>query len=184
MINDMRWIALALACAALLLFLLGGNNDGDRANVNQRPAERTETIASPEELPAVPEPNAANETPVTPPIESGSCALELTLVGAETGKPVASEVHLYRLDIPANARWRAGDHLHAQFSIPVTGHRVDNLPAGRYRLDCAVQRASGTADREFEVLGPLTRHVGHVQAARSDELWLHVTTPDGKPFGL
>jgi len=81
---------------------------------------------------------------------TGSAAVKLTLVNAVTSVPIESRVRMWRLGVPADEDWPAGDHIHDEFRIAGSRLVTDLLP-GRYRLEVWAA-APGTDDPpEFEV---------------------------------
>lgn len=87
------------------------------------------------------------------PLETGDCAIHISLVDAATRDEVTSVVQLWRLDAPGNVNFERGDQKQAQVLVPKTGHRFEDLPAGRYRIHVEAQ-ARGTEDPPaFEVAG-------------------------------
>ena len=95
--------------------------------------------------------------PAPDPLESGECALELSLHDARNGQLVAGDVELWRCDAPGNAAWTAGDQLQASASLENGRGLFQQLPEGSYRVHCKARRANGDDPPAFQVSGPLTR---------------------------
>lgn len=96
--------------------------------------------------------------PLVPPdpVEPGDAWLFLALVDAADGRPVECQIHLWRLDAPANGNWLEGDQLLLQADVPVEGRWIRGLPAGRYRAVCLAERADADDPDAFEVAPPVT----------------------------
>ena len=107
----------------------------------------------------------------TPGVERGRCALRLRVLDDVTGKPFASDVELWRLDLPEDEEWTAGDLLQATEHVGPHGRTFSDLPAGHYRIVVCGQsflakddppaflvRGAGT-DREFSVCAPRSHRV-------------------------
>lgn len=151
----MRRLLPALAVVALvgLLMWWGCGEEPVRSARTDAPLEWEE----PE--PAAPGEDAAHPAAMKPPpdsVETGECAVFLRVVDADTGRPVASNVGLWRLDAPGNDGWTAGDQLQLTAEVPVEGVRLEGLPAADYRPVCLAERFSADDPRPMRVEGPLT----------------------------
>lgn len=93
---------------------------------------------------------------VRDPVEVGDCALELRCVDALGLLPIDCTVSLFRLLAPANERWGEGDQCVLDLAVPVTGARVEHLPAGRYRVVVHESAENVEDPLEFAVAGNLT----------------------------
>ena len=77
-----------------------------------------------------------------PGVERGRCALRVRLLDQVTGRPFASEVELWRLDLPDDESWTAGDQRQATAHVDPDGHTFADLPAGCYRTPLRLMRAN------------------------------------------
>jgi len=91
------------------------------------------------------------------PIQQGGCRLFMQLTSAETGEPVTSRVSLFRLDVPANEHYTAGDQMQVSREVPKAGLWIDALPEGRYRIHAHGQRHPSSDPGRFSVRGETTR---------------------------
>lgn len=102
----------------------------------------------------------------------GEETLDLFLLDAATDELVHSRVRLWRLGVPADDRWPEGDHI--QDELHVAGSkRVEQLPAGRYRLEVWAA-APGTEDPPEFV----------VAAGQENTLRARIELPGEVPLGL
>jgi hypothetical protein len=148
-------LLVVLACSAVLLpfaLSLAGGRAGEREPAEPAPraaeAGRAGSAAllslhaspepegAPEEKPpaggqAVPAPSASLRVPVLIGPELGDLRLEL--VDRATGRPLAGEVELWQLDLPADKDFTAGDRMYCKFPMTAEGTTLHGLPAGRYR---------------------------------------------------
>ena len=92
---------------------------------------------------------AANLGGKTPAVERGGCALRIRLLDEVTGKPFSSDVELWRLDLPEDEDWTAGDHLQATKNVGPDGGTFTDLPTGRYRI--VVRGQSRSLDMTLEL---------------------------------
>lgn len=134
----------------LLITLLLFAGPASQARGMQQPNSDQPNHARPspirKEVLAVPEPETGDlgtGTRVARPVGTerrGACRLHLTAFDAFSGKPVATTVDLWRLDLPADAEWKQGDQRLGAFEVGVEGSVIDRLEVGRYRV------VIGTAD--------------------------------------
>ena len=81
-------------------------------------------------------------------------ALMLSFRDDESGAAVAlRRVQLWRLGLPEDDDWTAGDLLQGRFEVPVEGLRIPDLPEGRYRVYSYWLRFGSDDPPEFEVFG-------------------------------
>ena len=66
-----------------------------------------------------------------------------------TREPVATTLHLWRLDAPGNEHWTAGDQRQAIVEVAAGGSWIRELPAGRYRARCVAERRGNDDPQEF-----------------------------------
>lgn len=129
---------------------------------------------SPVSVPAAPGPGEEDEiVEIRPDLEAELVRLRLGLVDRHTGLPVAASVRLWRLGIPEDEEWTAGDHVERQLDLPEEGGLVERLPAGRYRVQCDDQREGSEDPPEF-VLAEDAARVLTVAMPRSFEVRLRV----------
>ncbi|MCE9634082.1 MAG: hypothetical protein K8T90_00115 [Planctomycetes bacterium] len=93
---------------------------------------------------AVAAPMIAGELPEDA-LGTGPCELFLNLVDDSTGAPLAAKVRLWRLGVPEDERWTAGDHVQKKGNVPAEGIRWSALPAGRYLVQVDAQRRAAAA---------------------------------------
>ena len=87
----------------------------------------------------------------------GPCSLFLVLTNDETGKPFASRVELYRLGLPADEHFTAGDRYEKWAKVKREGTWIRDLPAARYRIVVSEQRFESEDPQPFGVEGAETR---------------------------
>jgi len=88
-------------------------------------------------------------------------------------------VELWRLNAPGNRRWTAGDQRQAAVAVQGAEARVENLPAGEYRLACPERRAAAEDPPSFRVEGAETEHAARVPMPRTFRARLKVYDEDG-----
>lgn len=176
--------ALAVLLALLLWMWWGRGEEGARSVKRAAPEDTAEPWDAPEP-PVIEEPAAvaAPEAPSLPPdvAEQGDCALLLRLLNAETGRPVASVVDLWRLDAPANADWTAGDQLRVTVEVSNEGAKLESLPAGIYRPVCIGARYSSEDPPPFRIEGPTTEITLRIEMPRILHAFVKVVDVDGRP---
>ena len=106
------------------------------------------------------------------PVELGDCSLMIHVSDKATQRPIEAAVQIWRLDAPGNENWERGDQLQKRVEIPKVGLRIDDLPAGRYRIYSTDQRIKSEDPPEFSVDGFLT--TVRVQLAMPREFSVHV----------
>ena len=80
----------------------------------------------------------------------GTAMLRLGLRDDRSGDPVAMKVRLWRLEVPEDAAWSAGDEMRTALDVPEYGVTIGRLPAGRYRVQCLDARDAPDPP-EFEI---------------------------------
>ncbi len=113
------------------------------------------------------------------PVQTGSCTLALSLVDAETWKPVSSTVDLWRLAAPGNERWTRGDQLQVTVAMPEQGAVIRELPAGEYRVRCYQEAEREEDPVAFTVEGGWTDQVLPIRLPRSHPVHLRVYDEHG-----
>jgi len=149
----------------------GGAADGAPAETDTRPAVKRpprERAAVPAPAPAesptesapapdyvFPAVDVAGELPADA-LGTGPCVLHLSLVDGDTGAPVAAKVRLWRLAVPADAHWTAGEHVQRKGDVPKEGIEWRDLPAGRYLVQADAQRSGAAPIPEIVLDGEAT----------------------------
>lgn len=205
-----RVLIVVVACAALLVLgwrLAAPSDDAQGGSLGPERASNAATVPAPaaelgpapaplrEELvqaPRTPEPaqlhaqsiddppeEEIEEAPEDP-LQTGACALRLTIVDRASAAPVRSLVHLWRLDAPENEFYGPGDQLQRTVFVPAEGLLLEDLPADEYRVVAQSQARREPAPPAFEVVGPLTHHELTIGLPIPHEGWLEVYTPDGR----
>jgi hypothetical protein len=114
-------------------------------------------------------------------VESGECALRLRMLDESTGKPFAGNVELWRLDLPEDESWTAGDQLQAAEQVGPDGRTFTDLPAGCYRITAHGQSYLTEDDPPaFFVRGAVTDVALPVRAPRSHRVFLRVFNEAGR----
>ncbi|MEM7306373.1 MAG: hypothetical protein AAF682_06875 [Planctomycetota bacterium] len=114
--------------------------------------------------------------------EPATAGLFVRLVERAGGEPLASEVELWQLGLPADDRWTAGDRLHAVADVPAEGHLFEGLPPGRYRAYVRARRHAGRDSRELRVVAPRTEAELVVDTPRMARFYLDLRDLDGQPI--
>lgn len=81
----------------------------------------------------------------------GRSTLRLRLTGDVVREPVAMRVRLWRLDVPEDRLWTAGDEMRLEREVPVEGYVFPRLPPGRYRVQCLDARKDAADPPAFDV---------------------------------
>lgn len=125
-------------------------------------------------------PESSEAEPTYPdPLETGDCALFVEVYDLDSQSPIASSVHLWRLEAPENEHWNAGAQRQSEVHVGVEGSWIRDLPAGRYRALCVASRRNGDDPLEFNVSGATTRIRLGVEMPREREVMLRLYTADG-----
>ncbi|MCA8978533.1 MAG: hypothetical protein H6831_14810 [Planctomycetes bacterium] len=128
-------------------------------------------------------PEEAEDVELYPdPVELGDCALFLEVYERSALLPVATTVHLWRLDAPGNEHWGAGAQLQATIDVGLEGGWARELPAGRYRARCLAERRANEDPHEFMVSGDTTRLRLSIDTPRERELLVQLFSADGEPI--
>jgi len=169
-------LAVAAAAVVALVWPQGETRHGCRSPTARAFAALPVRRAPPDE--AV---TAVNPGGMTPGMERGGCALRLRLLDDVTGKPFTSDVELWRLDLPEDEEWTAGDLLQAERNVGPDGGTFADLPAGRYRV--VVHGQSFLAEDDppaFLVRRAFTDLELSVRAPRSHRVYLQVFDERGR----
>jgi len=108
--------------------------------------------------------------------------LQLSLREKDGGKPSEGELQLWRVGIPAEKGWSAGDEFVGNYRVPAAGLAIPDLSPGTYRALCAAHAASAPELAAFEVEGPRTELALEVVAPRTREVWVDVVDAIGSTF--
>ncbi|MHC4452401.1 MAG: hypothetical protein ACYS0E_20045 [Planctomycetota bacterium] len=162
------------------------------APARERVARTDEVVAAPEEEQEArprpkenaPEPEQASSKLPEDPLETGSCALELSLYDADSGAALKGKVRLYRLDVPGNEHYERGDQLQVVVAVPLEGATVKQLPEGWYRPHCTTQRYPGPDLDPFLVSGSVTRQSLPAAMPRVYAAWLIVRDETGSEIDV
>ena len=109
----------------------------------------------------------------------GTSTLRLKLVSADDGRTVAMPVRLWRLGLPADEDWLAGDQIQARAEVPPEGATFEQLPAGRYRVECLDARRGAPDPAEFEVRDGANVQTLEIRPRRSHRFQLRIYQEDG-----
>jgi len=109
----------------------------------------------------------------------GPCSLFLVLTNDETGKPFASRVELYRLGLPADEHFTAGDRYEKWAKVKREGTWIRDLPVARYRIVVSEQRFESEDPQPFGVEGAETRVSLPVPRPREYEAHLVILDESG-----
>lgn len=116
------------------------------------------------------------------PLERGTCAVVIRLRDADGGAPVDLRFALWRVAIPADDVWSAGDREYAK-ATPVDGvARIEGMPEGRYRICCNEQRKDADDPPEFRVPAGSDMELA-VHLVRSFRARLRITDLGGSAVG-
>ncbi len=108
--------------------------------------------------------------------------LALKLRERATGEPREGQVQLYRVGIPAEKGWTAGDERAGQFHVPKEGLEIPDLPPGRYRAACNAHACTAPDLPEFELKSPRSEVGLELDAPQEREVWVEVFDARGKLF--
>ncbi len=124
----------------------------------------------------------SEERPCPDIAEPGDRALMLRLFNPETTALVSGRVHLWRLGLSETENWTAGDRLRVTVEVPRDGIVLENLPAGRYRVDADDHPLSATAPPEFELRAEYTGKEVAVRRLLSFRVTLRMRDHTGRPL--
>jgi len=105
-----------------------------------------------------------------------------TLRSKDDGKPVAGELRLWRIELPAEPGWTAGDEYAGAFQVPEAGLAIPDLKPGRYRAICGAHARSAPELPAFELRASGDPVVLEVQKPRSREVWVEIVDARGQLF--
>jgi hypothetical protein len=131
-----------------------------------------------------PEPDAEApvlEIPVVTESAPERCSLHLQVRDWVTGRALSGKVALWRLGIPGDAEWTAGDQLERVLHVPEEGAVVEDLPAGIYQAVSAARRRDGQDSPAFTVPVPGDRILLTVEARRRRPTYVAVFDSAGVP---
>lgn len=111
----------------------------------------------------------------------GLATLQLSL-RAPDGKPCAGKLDLWRVGIPAEPGFTAGDDRIGDFDVPLTGLSLPDLTPGSYRVVTDAHAALAPDLAAFEVKAPRTGLVLDVVPPREREAFVDLVDVTGKPF--
>ena len=109
----------------------------------------------------------------------GTGSLTLYFVSAETGAPVEGEVDLWRLGVPEEIEWTAGDVRIARVELEAGVASFDDLKTGTYRVAALMQRRDAAYLPPFEVVAGLNAETLAVEVAARRDVQLDVLALDG-----
>lgn len=113
--------------------------------------------------------------PPDDPIEKGECALVLRLMDRSSGAFLASSVDLWRLDAPGNSKYTRGDQRQVRgIEVPEEGVRIEELPAGRYRVQCSASRDDAAGPPPFSVAPFETFMTVYIDRPEKRPAWLKI----------
>lgn len=163
-------LALVVVLGALgaLLALLGGgpplpaaaesSSVADEAPAASRMATGAVRVADP--LAAVRPRNLIPAVRKPVPLAVTTGQLRLRLYDSVSRQPIRSPIELWRIGLPEDRRWTAGDELVERVEVPEPGHVFADLLAGRYRVHARAQRVGAEDPPVFEVVGPTDVDLG------------------------
>jgi hypothetical protein len=107
---------------------------------------------------------------------------QLVLRAKGDGKPVAGEIRLWRIGLPAESGWSAGDEYVGQFQVPEAGLAIPDFEPGRYRAICGAHARSATELPAFELRAGGAPLALEVEAPRPREVWVEIVDARGQIF--
>ena len=110
----------------------------------------------------------------------GEACLTIRLVDRATRKPVGAGVRLWRLDVPEDDAFSAGDQIQAEAEVPAKGLPIEGLPIGRDRIECDAQRKGAPDPPAFTVATEFRRDF-EVDLPRTFTARLAVFDENGRP---
>ncbi len=108
--------------------------------------------------------------------------LSLALRERDGGAPRAGRILLWRVEIPVEPPWGAGDQYVGDYAVPASGLVLPDLVPGRYRVLCDAQALSAGELAPFEVRGATSEIVLDVDPPREREAWVDLVDARGEPF--
>jgi hypothetical protein len=174
-------VLLVIAAAAASVALLVWPREETPGHACRAPASGGRTARSAEHPEADGTVTAVNLGGTTPGVERGHCTLRLRLLDQVTGEAFASNVDLWRLELPEDESWTAGDQRQATDWVAGDGGTFANLPAGLYRIAAHGQSYLAEDDPPaFLVRGAVTDLGLSVRAPRSHRVFLRVFNEGGR----
>ena len=147
-------------------------------------AERAGAIDAPRQL-------QADVTPEQAPVESereevvvvpDTASLLVEFVDQVTGEPVSGMIQLWRIGLPEDDVWTAGDQLIERLTIELGQHEFAELVPGSYRIEAGMARLGHGALDEFAVDPGANVMRFEVDAARRRLVQVAVVDQDGRPW--
>lgn len=119
-------------------------------------------------------PTSRSSEPNASPSSEGEARGDLTLdlVDASNGAPIAAPFHLWRLDLPEDERFTAGDLDLGAREAPLGRAVVHDLAPGRYRIACGIQRRGAEDPLGFVLDGSDARVELALELPREREVFL------------
>jgi hypothetical protein len=105
-----------------------------------------------------------------------------SLRSRDDGKPVAGEIRLWRIELPAEPGWTAGDEYAGSFQVPEAGLSIPDLKPGRYRAICGAHARSAGELPAFELRAGGEPVVLEVEKPRPREVWVEIFDARGQLF--
>lgn len=143
----------------LALVMRGEEAPGGLSSPSQEEEEVHHEAATLEGLPdqelrqeaSAPEEELASQTPTSKP----ACSIRLQVYDGPTGAARGSTVTLWRIGLPAEDGWTAGDWRLQDIYVPDTGLLLEDMAVGEYRA--IVHESAPGEDPSFTAKAPLTR---------------------------
>jgi hypothetical protein len=130
------------------------------------------------ERPADEPPPTSEEIPSRE-LENDAVKLRLRLRADPSGEPVAMRVRLWRLGVPEDAEWSGGDEMRSEIAVPEEGVTFEDLPPGRYRIQCLNARNLPDPP-DFEIAKGANAHDVDVPVRRWFRVRLRIVDEDGE----
>jgi len=113
----------------------------------------------------------------------GDGVLSLRVVDAATDRPVKAAVVLWRLDVPEDDAWTAGDVRLASVDVGEAPFRFEGLPPGRYRAEVPGRRKDAADPPAFDVRRGENERTVAVTMPGSFRAWVRLFDEEGHEVG-
>jgi hypothetical protein len=118
----------------------------------------------------------------TPAPAPATAELHVVLRDRASGESREGRIQLWRIGVPAEPGWTAGDERVGEYRVVAAGLAIPGLVPGRYRATCDIHARSRADLPEFAVSAPRTEVALQVEPPREREVWVEIFDARGQAF--